>query len=60
MEDTIMMSMDEFKELILAKIRIEAFADFVGKSGYSISREDCSRFLGFPLSDKEDQHDSVS
>lgn len=45
----ITITMEEYKELIAAKVRIEVFADFVNRSKYSPEREECGKFLGFEV-----------
>lgn len=41
----------EFTEL---STRVKLFADFVNRTNYSISREDCGRYLGFEVVEVED------
>lgn len=45
---------EEYKKLLEASVRVRIFADFVNGSKYSIDREDCGRFLGFEVVEKED------
>lgn len=52
---SIVVSVDEYRELISSSIKIELFADFVNNSKRSISREDCGRYLGFDLEEKKVQ-----
>lgn len=43
-----------FQELCELKGRVSAFAKWVGRERYSISKEDCAAILGFELL-KEDE-----
>jgi len=54
MEETITITLEEYRNLVKASARIEAFSDFVIKSDYSISRETCGHFLGFELVEKNE------
>lgn len=54
-ERTITLSVEEYKKLLEAAVRIEALKSFVRDSEYRIEREDCGRFLGFEIEDKEDK-----
>lgn len=54
MEGTITITVEEYKKLLEASIRIGAFADFVNSEKYSIERKDCGRYLGFDVVDAED------
>lgn len=54
MEGTIAVPMEEYKNLLEKSIRVDVFADFVNSTKYSIDREDCGRYLGFEIEDKED------
>lgn len=49
-ENTITISVDEYRKLLEASIRVELFADHVNREKYSISREDCGKFLSFNVS----------
>ena len=51
---TIPVPAEEYMELLGSHVRIKAFADFVNKQEYSISREDCGSWLGFEVEEKED------
>lgn len=59
MFEMITVSMSEFKDLCRAKVRIEAFADLVRRSEFSINREDCAAYLGFDLIKKEEVADET-
>jgi len=48
-ERNITITMEEYKKLLEASVRIDVFAEFVNGSKYSIDREDCGRFLGFEV-----------
>ena len=50
----ITVSLEEYKELIACKVRIEVFCHFVNKTKYSISPEECAKFLGFELEVKNE------
>lgn len=52
--DNITITTEEYKRLLATSIKVEIFADFVNRSRYSISREDCGMYLGFKIEDKED------
>lgn len=52
-EKTIAVSVEEYKKLLEASVRIGIFADFVNKEDYSISRKVCARYLGFELTDAD-------
>lgn len=54
MEGRIAISVETYKELLEASVRINVFADFVNRSKYSINREDCGRFFGFEVVKVED------
>lgn len=54
MEGTITIALEEYRDLVKASARIDAFADFVIKSNYSIDRETCGHFLGFELVEEEE------
>lgn len=47
-------TMEEYKLLLEASVRIQVFADYVNREKYSIDREVCGRFLGFEVEEKED------
>lgn len=53
-ENTITISTDEYRKLLELSIRAKLFTDYVNKEKYSISREDCGRFLGFSVSSTEE------
>lgn len=53
-EKIIAISVEEYKKLLEASVRIGAFADFVNGSKYSIDREDCGKFLGFEVLENEE------
>lgn len=46
---TITIPVDEYKELLKAAVRVEAFADFVNKEKHYIEREWCGSFFGFDI-----------
>lgn len=67
MRKHITISVEEYKQLVKAaeannssaeftemSTRVKLFADFVNRTNYSISREDCGRYLGFEVVKKED------
>ena len=43
--------LEEYKKLVEAQVRFEAFAEYVNSEKYSIEREVCAGFLGFRLSE---------
>lgn len=46
---------EEYKKLLAAAIRIDAFSYFVNESEYNIGRKECGRYLGFEVKgNKED------
>lgn len=45
----ITISVEEYKELLKAWVRVSAFADFVNASKYDIEKEDCGRYFGFKV-----------
>lgn len=53
-EKTITISVEEYKKLLEASVRISVFADYVNDSRYSIDREDCGKFLGFEVVEHEE------
>ncbi len=53
-EKTITIAVKEYKKLLAMSVRVELFADFVNGEKYSISREDCGKFLGFEVVKVED------
>lgn len=53
-EKTITISVEEYKKLLAASVRISIFSDFVNGSKYSIDREDCGKFLGFNIIKQKD------
>lgn len=53
-EKTITISVEEYKKLLAMSIRIELFSDYVNGEKYSISRDDCGKFLGFEVVNQED------
>lgn len=50
----ITVSMEEYKDLVKAKTRIEIFAEYIKKEGYSVTTERCAQFLGVELEKKND------
>lgn len=54
MGETITIPVEEYKKLLEVSIRIGIFSDFVNRSKYSVGREDCGRYLGFPIIERED------
>lgn len=40
---------EEYKNLVKLQARVEVFAEYVNAEKYSISREECAKFLGFEL-----------
>lgn len=52
--DTLLNMLEEYKQLIEKEARINAFAQYVNNEKYSISKETCSRFLGFEVKNAED------
>lgn len=52
MENTITITVEEYKKLLEVSIRIDAFSSFANQEKYSINKEDCARFLGIEI--KED------
>lgn len=50
----ITISIEEYKRLLEASIRIDIFADYVNNQKYSIEREKCGGYLGFNVKNKED------
>lgn len=54
MEEKIIISVEEYKKLLEASVRISVFANYVNSSKYSIDQEDCGRFLGFEVTKAED------
>lgn len=54
MNETITILTEDYKKLLEMSVRISIFSDFVNNTNYSIDREDCGRFLGFEIKDKED------
>ena len=46
-------TLEEYKKLLEASIRISVFADYVNSSKYSIDRENCGKFFDFTVT-KED------
>lgn len=50
----ISISVEEYKTLLEAQVRIKVFSEFVIKEKYSIERKDCASFLGFELPDPSD------
>lgn len=53
-EKTITISVEEYKKLLAASVRVDAFADFVNEEEYSINRKACARYLGFELTNPEE------
>lgn len=47
----ISITVEEYKRLLEAEIRINVFSDFVKKEKYNISREECGHYLGFEVED---------
>lgn len=54
---SITISMEEYKELIQTKVRIDVFAKYVNSAEYSIGRRTCSNFLGFDLNESKEGDD---
>lgn len=54
MEGMVTIPVEEYKELLEMSVRTKIFADFVNAEKYSISREECGRYLGFEVVKKED------
>ena len=54
MEGTIAIPIEEYKDLLKKSIMVDVFANFVNSTKYSVDREDCGRYLGFDIKDKED------
>lgn len=52
-ERNITIPLGEYKDLLEAFVRLSVFKDFVNQSKYNIEREDCGRFLGFDVEEKE-------
>lgn len=48
-EKTITISVEEYKKMLEAQVRIGCFAAFVKRNKYNIDKEDCGRFLGFEV-----------
>lgn len=53
-EKMITITINEYKDLLSEHVRVCVFRDYVNSTKYSIDREDCGRFLGFEIEDKED------
>lgn len=51
-EKMVTITVEEYKNLLTAAIRIDIFSYFVNESKYSIDREDCGRYLGFEVKEK--------
>lgn len=55
MGETITIPLEEYKKLLEVSVRAGIFAEYVNSEKYSIiDLEDCGRFLGFKVSEKED------
>lgn len=54
MNETITISTEDYKKFLEMSVRISIFADFVNRTNYSVDREDCGRYLGFEVDEKED------
>lgn len=52
--NTITISVEEYKELVETSASVKAFARYVNRSNYAIDREKCGDILGFDLAEKED------
>lgn len=50
----ITISVEEYKRLLEAQMRIKIFSEFVNNEKYGIDREQCAGFLGFDLEEKTD------
>lgn len=48
-DSTILIPIEEYKELLKNTIRIEIFSKFVNSKEYSVSREECGSYLGFEV-----------
>ena len=53
-ENTIAITIEEYKQLLAATVRINVFADYVKREKYSIDREKCGQFLGFEVGKAEE------
>lgn len=51
----ITISVEEYKQLLKTWVATQVFSDFVKSSKYAPDREDCARFLGFALENKEEE-----
>lgn len=45
----IIITIEEYKNLLETSVRADAFIKFVKCSKYNIDREDCGRYLGFDV-----------
>ncbi len=45
----ITISVKEYKELLETAVRVKVFEEFVNSEKYSISREECGKYLGFKV-----------
>lgn len=50
----ITISVEEYKSLLEASVRVRLFADFVNNEKYSISRAECGQYLGFEVKKLDD------
>ena len=53
-EKTITISVEEYKKMLATSVRVELFADYVNGEKYSISREECGKFLGCKVMEHEE------
>lgn len=51
-ERMITIPVEEYKKLLESSVRISLFTDFVNQSKYSVDRDDCGKFLGFEVPEK--------
>lgn len=47
-------TMEEYKKLLEAQIRIKVFSEFVSSEKYAIERRQCAGLLDFELAETED------
>ena len=50
---------EEYKNLVKLQARVEVFAEYVNAEKYSISREECAKFLGFELEKNDDRESNA-
>lgn len=56
----IAIDLEEYKHLIKLQARVEIFVEYVNAEKYSISREECAKFLGFELEKNDDRESDVN